>query len=426
MLIQQLGSFKDLDFRTAYNEDVGTGYSSIQAFESGIAAAQAVALNTTQLLVYSNSIFNGTSRGIMPVPNLAYHLNNWTRMEVYQQGLTADVSCEVTNKQDPTFNVSQETGNIFNTQYQKITLSCNGTSDSSGVKLNSTLDPDNIIPAAGDSYLFFTICPYMNPDAPRNTFTVYMQVLIEGTAVSNMVCTIKPQLLNVTVTYENTGIVSINSTTEIPTDLPVNTSSVAQSVIAAVRNHLPLTQSSASNSVVDTLYGLTPVNLYHDVNMSWSQVEVAFSPLMAAYIQGAIEATATALRQSFTSKFEFPDMPGIFQTVSTKTYMQVIVWGQVAQLRLMIIIAPMAIMISTISLVLLSFYRARHLRLKYDSHFDPMDVLHIIAACSSGNVQTITFPGYSNDISAFCKYVDVELPEGRTGDDQGFRFSEKT
>lgn len=275
-----------------------------------------------------------------------------------------------------------------------------------------------------------------------------------------MVCTIKPQLLNVTVTYENTGIVSINSTTEIPTDLPVNTSSVAQSVIAAVRNHLPLTQSSASNSVVDTLYGLTPVNLYHDVNMSWSQVEVAFSPLMvnapfsrflslklppyqAAYIQGAIEATATvrpihkisvaetdhtkqALRQSFTSKFEFPDMPGIFQTVSTKTYMQVIVWGQVAQLRLMIIIAPMAIMISTISLVLLSFYWARHLRLKYDSHFDPMDVLHIIAACGSGNVQTITFPGYSNDISAFCKYVDVELPEGRAGDDQGFRFSEKT
>jgi hypothetical protein len=107
----------------------------------------------------------------MPVPNLAYHLNNWTRMEVYQQGLTADVSCEVTSKQDPTFNVSQETGNIFNTQYQKITLSCNGTSDSSGVMLNSTLDPDNIIPAAGDSYLFFTICPYMNPDAPRNTFS---------------------------------------------------------------------------------------------------------------------------------------------------------------------------------------------------------------------------------------------------------------
>jgi hypothetical protein len=136
------------------------------------------------------------------------------------------------------------------------------------------------------------------------------------------------------------------------------------------------------------------------------------------------QITTQSFRQTITP-LTLPDGSDVFQTVSTKTYVRVIVWGQVPQLRLMIIIAPMVIMVTTISLILLSFYRARNLRLKHDIYFDPMDVLHIIAACSSGNVQTITFPDYNNNISAFCKYVDVELPEGKAGDEQGFRFSER-
>ncbi len=115
---------------------------------------------------------------------------------------------------------------------------------------------------------------------------------------------------------------------------------------------------------------------------------------------------------------------GLF-IVPTKIYVQVIVWGQMPQLRLMITIAPMVIMITTISIALLSLYRARKLHLKHDIPFDPMNVLHIVAACSSGNVQTIQFPDYSEDIGVFCKYVGVRFPEGRAGKDdvQSFHFS---
>ena len=85
----------------------------------------------------------------------------------------------------------------------------------------------------------------------------------------------------------------------------------------------------------------------------------------------------------------------------------------------------MVIMTTTISIAVLSLYRARKLRLKHDVSFDPMNILHIIAACSSGNVQAIQFPDYSEDIGTFCKYVGVGFPEGRGGKDdiQGFHFS---
>jgi hypothetical protein len=74
---------------------------------------------------------------------------------------------------------------------------------------------------------------------------------------------------------------------------------------------------------------------------------------------------------------------------------------------------------------LFSLYRARKLRLNHDIPFDPMNVLHIIAACSFGNVQTIQFPDYTEDIGTFSKYVGVGFPEGRAGKDdvQGFHFS---
>ena len=112
-----------------------------------MAAVRQMAMNTTQLLPYSNNIINGTSReirkhpspvvftkrlsgGILPIPDLAFYSNNWTKIEVVQQGLSADVSCETITNPDPAFSVIKRTGYLFNgTKYHETTLFCNGTND---------------------------------------------------------------------------------------------------------------------------------------------------------------------------------------------------------------------------------------------------------------------------------------------------------
>jgi hypothetical protein len=96
--------------------------------------------------------------------------------------------------------------------------------------------------------------------------------LLSDNSVSNMTCTIKPHLLNVNVTYTNSGIVTINSTEKIPIELPTNTSTAANAAINSIKFHLPLAQSAVSNSVVVTLY-----ELFRD---QYPDAQLDLSPLM--------------------------------------------------------------------------------------------------------------------------------------------------
>ena len=83
-------------------------------------------------------------------------------------------------------------------------------------------------------------------------------------------------------------------------------------------------------------------------------------------------------------------------------------------------------MIATISILLLFLYRARTSGLKLDMFFDPMDTLHILSACSAGNLQSISFPDYCDDTNVFCKDVEVHFPEGRTRNNvEGFYFCQR-
>ena len=109
---------------------------------------------------------------------------------------------------------------------------------------------------------------------------------------------------------------------------------------------------------------------------------------------------------------------------SSTTYVHAIVWGQLPRYRLIIAISPLAIMIASISIIFASLYRARHLDLDYIASFNAMDTLHVIAACSRGNVYTVLFPDNSKDIGLFSRGVEVELTEGKAGSGAAcFHFS---
>jgi hypothetical protein len=87
-------------------------------------------------------------------------------------------------------------------------------------------------------------------------------------------------------------------------------------------------------------------------------------------------------------RYALVDCP-LAQTFSSTTYVHAIVWGQVPRYRLIIVISPLEIMIVTIIIILASLYSARHLRLDGIASFNAMDTMHIITACSAGNVHTV-------------------------------------
>lgn len=119
-----------------------------------------------------------------------------------------------------------------------------------------------------------------------------------------------------------------------------------------------------------------------------------------------------------------PDCGLLPQSFPSRTYVHAIVWGQIPRYRLILAISPLAIMTATMIIILVSLYKARYLDLDYIASFNAMDSLHLITACSSGNVHTVSFPDYSQDIGLFSKDVEVGLSEKKAGSGAtGFHFS---
>ena len=108
------------------------------------------------------------------------------------------------------------------------------------------------------------------------------------------------------------------------------------------------------------------------------------------------------------------------------TYVNAVVWGQVPRFRLIVAVSPLVIVIATVVIILTSLNNARHLDIDHIASFNAMDTLHIIAACSSGNVNTVSFPDYSKNIGLFSKDVEVEFTEIEAGSGAaGFRLSSR-
>ena len=59
-----------------------------------------------------------------------------------------------------------------------------------------------------------------------------------GLPTVNITCSIKPQLLNVNVTYENNGIVTVESMARIPVDLPTNSSAAVLVTMIGLETNL--------------------------------------------------------------------------------------------------------------------------------------------------------------------------------------------
>ncbi|KAF8336764.1 hypothetical protein F5887DRAFT_920701 [Amanita rubescens] len=391
-LRQSTDTFNDFDLTTPVLANGFTENNGLAAARDIAAVAGAIdvstALNVSRLLPYSDFALNGTSSGILPQIPTSARNGGWEKIEAVQQGLTANITCAAVSASDTSLVINEAPlPNATDATYVAVSLSCGSTNQSSSA----------VVDVNAVSYSFFATCPQEGGNNPGDAITLYL--IIGGTGFTSRVlmsCSIRPQLQDVFVTYNYTGIVITETLPGTLVDVPVNTSSTVNSIVGALQKHLSDAQSLNTNLVIDPIY-----TIYDDYEryMPSEADSTTQAELIASYIRGVIEDAAT---------------------VQVTIYANNVLWGPAhTSLRIdAIMISPLAIIISTILIILFSFLLIQKRDLKHNMFaFNPMSTLHVVAACSNGNVQSTTFPQADYDLDRDSKTVIVTLYEGRDEND---------
>ncbi len=127
----------------------------------------------------------------------------------------------------------------------------------------------------------------------------------------NMTCSINPQILNVNVTYNKTGFVTLEPVLNTSTTPPINTLATISATMSALEYHLSIAQAPDMNLAVEGIYGaysLYPSSGDGDYEPlaglmvgCHSLRFLAINQLgryQAAYIRGVIENEATVRRMN--------------------------------------------------------------------------------------------------------------------------------
>ncbi|KAK2459917.1 hypothetical protein APHAL10511_008046 [Amanita phalloides] len=433
-------SLMDYDFRYANNWTTSLDSSMLvspwaQLASSGITAIRQWA-NQTHLMTYFDHVLNGTTRGILPFPNIdvvSNGLNDWTQIEAIQQGFAVDVSCKnVVNLDSNFIQTKTPFEDTFNKTLIQIEACCDcSPAPQAGMPVPISSErraPDYLSP---ESMPFYLRGPQWSvvvdsDDYPyialavctARTGTDWEAPIIitsHGLLIYNLTCGVKLNLLNMNVTYSNSGFVTLNST-----DQPValNFSHPVWGAMNDLKNHFIKAQTLRGNNIADIQWSMLNSGVLGYLPKSQ---EYLTEVVMAAYIRGVIEQILTTYREGPPFSSSGAELKST--AVMSTTYAIAIVWGNFSSLKLAIAVIPLLIMVTTICVILLSIRRARGLTPKHIVSFNPMNTLHVIAACSSGNInaRNALFPDYNKDIGAFGNNLRVRLPIGQEGAASGFQ-----
>ena len=71
-----------------------------------------------------------------------------------------------------------------------------------------------------------------------------------------MFCNIKPQILDVNVTYNYTGYVTLEPLRQTSTNPPINNSAVISTIMGALKSHLSTAQAPDMNIAIEEIFGV--------------------------------------------------------------------------------------------------------------------------------------------------------------------------
>lgn len=143
--------------------------------------------------------------------------------------------------------------------------------------LSSAIGPV-IADLSPQTYGAFTICPYnevnetirmifiaskVHLKKADSTIAVYLQLggswftnSSNSLVLVNMFCNIKPQILDVNVTYNYTGYVTLEPLRQTSTNPPINNSAVISTIMGALKSHLSTAQAPDMNIAIEEIFGV--------------------------------------------------------------------------------------------------------------------------------------------------------------------------
>ncbi|KAJ7021097.1 hypothetical protein C8F04DRAFT_1141897 [Mycena alexandri] len=329
---------------------------------------------------------------------------------LHRQGFTANVSCQpqqLTPDTTPsmvfqTDTVKEWNGgyNLGNVTWTRVSSTCD--TDQRYQQLNHTVaytlsDYPNymlmVACASGDSYKL-----------------IFQSAGLYDTM--SAVCTLTPQILNVTV-YSDGTIISVSPKYEEA--IPEGGGPAGISAVTTIYNMMFFSQTALSNTVGDQLSSL--VNQW---SRNYSDVDAALG-FMEIYLRGVAEYSGSVFRACVSGRNStFPDGPRLDLTTPLHgmLFTQTMGWNHADTLTLLGLIPGTIVALLTIYIVVMAV--AHHAEDPQGQPFDPSDARHLVAASAAGGLGSVFKGTEERDIQVaervniFLEALPGQLPALRT------------
>ncbi|KAH7927040.1 hypothetical protein BV22DRAFT_1007825 [Leucogyrophana mollusca] len=321
---------------------------------------------------------------------------------MYQQGLSANVSCESRDLSgdsatqqlslsNPYLSIpvhANDSSILFYLRQWNSTANCSGSSPTIQryVTETNSSDQPNV---SGSGFLPSVVCPGTNSSAYQR-FVVVSQGFYKYSFLPPTVCEVIPLLTNVSVQYSGglINVAQVINSREFETD-NVNLLSFIAGVISWQGRNA---QGLVGNSIGDSLFSIYSATA--NTTISVNNTTQVYSEL-EDYWRGVVEFTATFLRSGFSARGSFPQnqIPSNMTTNITGT-MQVLTvgWARRGPTYLLAVIPITIVAALTFAAVAYSLRG----RIKHDhavASFDISDTIHLVMASSAGGLALDGFAG---------------------------------
>ncbi|KAJ7342936.1 hypothetical protein DFH08DRAFT_962964 [Mycena albidolilacea] len=350
----------------------------------------------------SSTWFPGTKTlppTIKPVWDLPHSLTS--SYSLSQQGFTADVSCEFWNSTDPTIPIIHlQNDTVGSWQHPEV-----GAANVSFATLYS--DCATEVPRFHNwtgaytlttqrNYILMIACPSQDNlsyklvfDAGRTGLYGFM-----GTTV----CSLSPKITNVSVTYSDV-IDTATRSNSVAADI---SGPAIFSAVTTLYDMVYFSQAIVSNSMGDKLRSLIEEvdggTFTHNTTLRTTE----------KFIRGVTEYSGSVFRACLSTNTDFLDALPSSMNVSTSGMFrsETVGWVPVAAVTILELLPGTIVALLTICTVVMAVLR--HAGEPEGGHFDPSDVMHLVAAAAAGGLNSV-FVGTEEERIRAAEDVHVSL-----------------
>ncbi|KDR80028.1 hypothetical protein GALMADRAFT_222940 [Galerina marginata CBS 339.88] len=337
-----------------------------------------------------------------------------------QQGFTANVSCSqrpMNQTTVPSMQILSATQTVFNSPLTLAQLVVQCPNSAAATVSRPVMTSSNVDAVFGIS------CP-VTDDNGKKTWNF----IITGSGIykfiNTTVCNISPQLTTLHVDYSdatkffNSSFPSFVNGSQ-PWDV-IDAPWVGEYALSILLRGLNVGQSTTGNSVGDTLSSFVAIiPPYAD----------ALNDVLESYVRGVMEFSVTLLRTAYTQNDNGlflgnrSVIPPSMRTSTNGTFRaETIGWHQDHDTAPGVLLAPSLVLVVSLLIVGITFLKTKDFNEpEGNHHFDPGNILHVIAASSAGGLKE-RFPTFDENPIAYSSGVDITLGplDGPGGERLGF------